>query len=122
MRVSKLFGLLGPEPEPVKLLMTPGEVGFGNAARMLAACGEIRPMGIRFPAKGVRPEPSALLPVRGSNTWPPWLMEGFPRYSLRLQKPGVLLWAFVAGLQDCWTTAVGIVNWLVMPPVCRVPW
>src|SRR5260370_20303888 len=104
--MSKLFWLDCPDPEPTKLLITPPEVGLANAARILPACGEIRPIGIRLPVKAVRPDPSTLLPVAGSNTWPPWLMEGLPRYLLKSQKPVV----FVAGLHVVCTSAVGIVT------------
>src|SRR5216684_6102969 len=121
MRVSKLFWLYGPEPEPSKLLSTPDFVGVGNKASIFPAAAEILPMGILFPAKAVRPEPSLLTPVAGSYTWPPWLMPEAPRYWLKSQKPGVALVAFVAGLQVVRTSEVGMVSSLVIPPVCRVP-
>src|SRR5437868_13877476 len=99
MRVSKLFWLYGPEPEPTKLLITPLEVGAGSKASIFPAAGEILPMGIMLPAKAVRPEPSLELPVAGSNIWPVPCIPAAPRYWLKSQKPGGLLVAFVAGLQ-----------------------
>src|SRR6266851_767297 len=122
MRVSKLFWLYGPEPEPTKLLSTPlPGIGGGNKASIFPAAAEILPMGILFPAKAVRPEPSLGLPVAGSYTWPVPFIPAAPRYWLKSQKPGVALVAFVAGLHVLITSAVGIVSPLVMPPVCRVP-
>src|SRR5581483_8921964 len=120
IRVSKLFWLNGPDPDPIKLLKTPLLVGCGNSAKPAPACGEILPIGIRLPANGRRPAP-VLSPVPGSYTCPPPATPAV-RYWLRLQNPGVELDALVAGLHDCRTVAVGIVNWLVMPLVCLVPW
>src|SRR5260370_17343130 len=102
--MSKLFWLDCPDPEPTKLLITPPEVGLANAARILPACGEIRPIGIRLPVKAVRPDPSTLLPVAGSNTWPPWLMEGLPGYWLQSPKPAL----FVPRVPAFFPTAPGI--------------
>ena len=78
-------------------------------------------MGIWLFANGVRPEPVARSPVLGSKTCP---LPGPPkasRYSLKSQKPGVALAAFVAGLQDWTTVGVGTVYRLVIPAVCLVP-
>ncbi|SRR6266849_652668 len=121
MRVSKLFWLYGPEPEPTKLLSTPLEVGAGNRASIFPAAGEILPMGIMFPAKAARPEPSFELLDAGSYTWPVPFIPEAPRYWLKSQKPGVALVAFVAGLQVVTTWEVGMLSPLVRPPVCRVP-
>src|SRR5260370_33491768 len=116
MRVAKLFWLYGPEPEPTKLLSTPLEVGAGNRASIFPAAVEILPMGIMFPAKAARPEPSLGLPVAGSYTWPVPFIPEAPRYWLKSQKPGVPLVAFVAGLQVVTTSDVGMLG-----PVVRLP-
>src|SRR6266852_4684080 len=125
MRVSKLSCLNGPEPEPIKLLKTVPAWGAGKAARIFPAAGEIRAIGIRFPANAVRPEPSLRLPVRGSYTWPPPatpdVYVAVVRYSLKSQKPGVALLALVAGLQLVAALLVGIVNVPLTPLVWRVP-
>src|SRR6266704_6207563 len=123
MRVSKLFWLYGPEPEPTKLLSTPlPGVGAGNKASIFPTAGEILPMGIMFPANCVRPEPSLGLPVAGSYIFPVPFSPAAPKYWLRSQDPGVALVAFVAGLQVLITSAVGIVSPLLRPPSWRVPW
>src|SRR5450631_717820 len=122
MRVSKLLLLNGPEPEPTKLLIRPVFCGAGNLAKIAAAWGEILPIGIRLPVNAARPVPLLGSPVAGSKTCPPPpTPEPAAEYSLRLQKPGVELAALVAGLQDDSTVAVGSVNWVLMPLVCRVP-
>src|SRR5215469_15311673 len=105
MRVSKAFWLKLPEPEPLKLLERAPVCAAGRAARIAAACGEILAIGIRLPANAVRPEPSSAGLEAGSKIWPPPFTV--PRYWLRLQKPGVALAAFVAGLQLLTTSAVG---------------
>src|SRR6266851_1822232 len=99
MRVSKLFWLYGPEPEPTKLFSTPPEVGAGNKASIFPVAKGILPMGIQFgsaahpagPQNCVRPEPSLALPVNGSNICPVPVIPGALKYSLKSQKPGVLL-------------------------------
>src|SRR3954468_22112214 len=104
MRVSKLFWVNGPEPEPTKLLRTVLVWGAGNAPRIFPAAGEILSIGIRFPAKGSRFAPVFKSPVRGSYTCPACcVLPGTPavRYSLKSQNPGVALAALVAGLQLC---------------------
>src|SRR5713101_2670977 len=121
MRVSKLSCLNGPEPEPTKLLSTVAFAGsWGSAPRIAPAAGEILPMGIQLgsvaqlagPQNCVRLPPLPIggvvvLPVAGSKTCPPPATPTAAlAYSLRSQKPGVALVAFVAGLQVCWTSFV----------------
>src|SRR5207247_10591228 len=97
MRVSKLFWLNGPEPEPTKLLKSPPFCGAGNLAKMAAAWGVILSIGMRPPTNSVRPAPVFGSPVAGSKTFPPPLTPLLGAwYSLRSQNPVV----FVAGLQD----------------------
>ncbi len=82
---------------------------------MAPAAGEILPMGIQLGSVGqpagpqncVRLPPlptggTVVLPVAGSKTCPPPATPTLGlAYSLRSQKPGVALVAFVAGLHDC---------------------
>src|SRR5690348_9612814 len=104
----------------MKLLTTPLVCGAGNAARMAAAAGEILLMGIRFPGNWLRPVPVFNVPDCGSKTLPPPPTPAV-KYSLRSQKPGVALVAFVAGLQVVRTSFVGTVKFPLTPLDWRVP-
>src|SRR5450631_1920664 len=127
MRVSKLFWVKGPEPEPIRLLNKVLLCGAGNAPRIFPAAGEIRPIGIMLLAKAVRLAPVLGSPVLGSKTTPavpagPATPDPGAEYWLRSQKPGVGLVGLVAGLQVDKTSAVGTVKVPLTPLVWRVPW